>query len=437
MTAQNLKTILIAVAVCLFCYVNAARMRKVGDLGLVMDLIDEQFVDESNNRQLYNAAMKGIFDSLDPYSGYVPPEKLGSFQAYFDQEFGGLGISVDGPPRIDRLTVIAAVYNSPAYREGIKPGDVIIQINSEPVGDTKVEELTPKLRGVIGTQVQLTIEREGEPRPLEFNITRGRIEVESVVGDHRTMDGRWEHRMQANRNIGYFRIELFGEKTSQELKRGLESMASDCKGVILDLRDNSGGLLIAATEICDMFLNDGEIVKTQGRHGRVDDQFTAEPGEVIGHEIPIVVIINDQSASASEVLAACLQDRKRAVVVGVRSYGKGSVQNVIPLEGGTAAMRLTTAYYYPPSGRLIHRRKDAKPEDTWGVHPNEGCVVEIDEEGTTKLIQRIRRRSDPMQMAKELESHPNEDSSLSDDPQLQRALEIVQSNSKVHTDTQP
>lgn len=429
MTNFNFRLLGVVFVVCLFCYGNAVRFRKLGDLGLVMDLIDQQYVAESKPNDLYQAAMRGLVDSLDPYSGYISQESLKPFQSMLEQEFGGLGISLDGPPRRDQLTIISTLYDSPAFRAGLKPGDVILQVDGVEVAKKTFQESSQLLRGKVGTVAKLLIQKAGDEQPVTVDVTRAMIEVESVLGDRRLADGRWEHRMQAAPNIGYFRIELFGEKTSSELEKSITNIKEDCKGIVLDLRDNSGGLLESATTICDMFLSDGEIVSTKGRSDIVDQVYSAQEGVILPNEIPIVVLINENSASASEVLAACLQDRCRATIVGSRSFGKGSVQNVIPLEGGKAAMRLTTAYYYPPNGRRIHRLKDAKIEDEWGVKPNEGHEVNVDEDAVQKLLDRYRKRADPTLMNQETENGggaPTEnDPSLSSDPQLLHAVNLI------------
>lgn len=429
MTNFNFRLLGVVFVVCLFCYGNAVRFRKLGDLGLVMDLIDQQYVAESKPNDLYQAAMRGLVDSLDPYSGYISQESLKPFQSMLEQEFGGLGISLDGPPRRDQLTIISTLYDSPAFRAGLKPGDVILQVDGVEVAKKTFQESSQLLRGKVGTVAKLLIQKAGDEQPVTVDVTRAMIEVESVLGDRRLADGRWEHRMQAAPNIGYFRIELFGEKTSSELEKSITNIKEDCTGIVLDLRDNSGGLLESATTICDMFLSEGEIVSTKGRSDIVDQVYSAQQGVILPNEIPIVVLINENSASASEVLAACLQDRCRATVVGSRSFGKGSVQNVIPLEGGKAAMRLTTAYYYPPNGRRIHRLKDAKIEDEWGVKPNEGHEVNVDEDAIQKLLDRYRKRADPTLMNQETEKGsgaPTEnDPSLASDPQLLHAVNLI------------
>jgi carboxyl-terminal processing protease len=441
MTSHNIKLLFLVLVVCAFCYGKAQKNRDLGDLSLAMDIIEQEYIEKPSREKLYQAAMKGMIDSLDPYSAYIPVESLKPFQAVFDQEFGGLGVSLDGPPRRERLTVVATVFDSPAYRAGILPGDVILKIDDFDSEKEEVENVSTRMRGREGTEVTLTIERAGAPEPLRVAITRAKIEVESVLGDRRRMDGKWEFKMEADERIAYFRVELFGEKTTSELESAIRQVSGQCKAIVIDLRDNTGGLLNAATEICDMFLNDGEMVSTLGRDRRVDEVYSAKQGTALPDSVPIAVLINEHSASASEVLAACLQDRCRATIVGTRSYGKGSVQNVIPLDAGMAAMRLTTARYYPPSGRNIHREKDAKPEETWGVMPDSGCEVKLNDEAFKKLVERVRKRSDPIAngMSTNAEKEPtddavqnqeNSDPSLPDDPQLQKAVQVLQGKLK-------
>ncbi|MFY8199290.1 MAG: S41 family peptidase, partial [Pirellula staleyi] len=298
-----------------------------------------------------------------------------------------------------------------------------------------VEDVSKKLRGREGTSVNLKLERLNEPDPVVITVVRARIEVESVLGDRRRLDGKWEYRMEEDPRIAYMRVELFGEKTTEELRRAIASISKDSQALIIDLRDNTGGLLNSATDVCDMFLDEGQMVSTRGRGDRLDQSYDAKKGTELSNSIPIVVLINEHSASASEVVAACLQDRCRATVVGNRSFGKGSVQNVIPLDAGLAAMRLTTAYYYPPSGRLIHRKPSAKEDDIWGVHPDDGCEVKLDEKAFIKLIERFRKRSDPIVNGSGKSNEPfseqtdgaseHVDSTIVDDPQLLKAVEVL------------
>lgn len=428
MLTANLKILGIIIVICAFCYGNAARYRKVGDLGLVMDLIEHQYVDESKSEDLYNAAMKGMVGSLDPYSGFVPPSSIVSFRSVLEQEFGGLGVSLDGPPRRDRYTVVSALFDSPAYRAGIKPGDVILEVDGQRVEGIEFEQLTSRLRGKEGTKVKLLLQRGNETEPFSVDVIRDIIEVESVLGDQRKPDGSWDYRLAIDPSIAYLRIELFGEKTHEELKKAIQGLGK-VNGLIIDLRDNSGGLLESAITICDYFLDEGIIVETKGRQAADRETFYAKPGVLVPKDLPITILVNQNSASASEIMAACLQDNCRAKVVGMRTFGKGSVQNVIPLDGGRAALRLTTAYYFPPSGKMIHRRKGAELKDSWGVKPDPGYEVDLDADDLEALIERLRRRSDPANYVDptDLEMAPEvRDPTISADPQLKKAVELLQ-----------
>lgn len=244
--------------------------------------------------------------------------------------------------------------------------------------------------------------------------------------------------MQANPKIAYLRVEIFGEKTTNELRTALASIRDQASGVIIDLRDNAGGLLPTATDICDMFLEDGVIVSTAGRDGVLESTRKATAGVELPDSTPIVVLVNDMSASASEVTAACLQDRLRATIIGERTFGKGSVQNVIELEGGKAALRLTSAHYYPPSGRNIHKRPKSTEEDEWGVMPNKDLALPLNEEQKKSVYERLRDRGNPLRKREidslgigdhvgnsEPEVLLKRDPSLSKDPQLVRAIEYL------------
>lgn len=393
MPHKNLKVLAIVVLVCLLCFGNAVRYRVTRDIGLAMAIIDSAHVEPTDSQKLYEAAMTGMMKSLDPHSSYIAAQRLPTFQSVFEQHFGGLGVSLDGPPRRPRLTVLTTLFNSPAFKAGLRPGDVIASVDGQAVDGWTVDKVSDKLRGKVGTSVTLTIDRDGDS--FEKTILRARIDVESVVGDRRRDDGSWDFLMQADPRIAYFRIEIFGEKTAAELQKAIQSCMPQPRAIILDLRDNNGGLLTAATQICDMFLDDGLIVRTQGRNRSHDEEVLAQKGTLVPDAVPIAILLNEQSASASEVVAACLKDRGRAFIVGNRSFGKGSVQNVIPIEGGRAALRLTTAYYYPPSGRRINRHTSPDGEETWGVDPDDGCQIDLTDEQLTKAIERFRQRSSP------------------------------------------
>jgi len=435
MSEKSLKLLTIGLLLCLACYFNAARYRPVRDVAYALDTISDSYVDPVSKSELKNAALEGILDSLDPYSSYVSEEKLQRFNSVFEQRFAGLGVQVEGPPSRPAITIIATLFNSPAYRAGLLPGDLILQIDGIDVRNTDTAEVSKKISGAVGTQVRLGIDRSGEK--LDILAKREFIDVESVTGNRRRPDGTWEFQLQAAPKIAYLHANIFGEKTALEIETALDSLKGKIDAVILDLRDNGGGLLQSAVEICDLFLEDGRIVSTQGRGKTTLESLDATPGTVVPMSVPIAVIINSNSASASEVVAACLKDRQRAIVVGQRSYGKGNVQSVIPVEGGKAAIRFTTAYYFPPSGQRIHKRPRDTDADQWGVLPSPGAEVLLTQEQLELATQRMRRQGDPLRNGIQPENplsnneDPN-DEQLRNDLQLSKAIELLQARIEEH-----
>jgi len=435
MSEKSLKLLTIGLLACLACYFNAARYRPVRDVAYALDTISDSYVDPVSKSELKNAALEGILDSLDPYSSYVSEEKLQRFNSVFEQRFAGLGVQVEGPPSRPAITIIARIFNSPAYRAGLLPGDLILQIDGIDVRNMDTAEVSKKISGAVGTQVRLGIDRSGEK--LDILAKREFIDVESVTGNRRRPDGTWEFQLQAAPKIAYLHANIFGEKTALEIETALDSLKGKIDAVILDLRDNGGGLLQSAVEICDLFLEDGRIVSTQGRGKTTLESLDATPGTVVPMSVPIAVIINSNSASASEVVAACLKDRQRAIVVGQRSYGKGNVQSVIPVEGGKAAIRFTTAYYFPPSGQRIHKRPRDTDADQWGVLPSPGAEVLLTQEQLELATQRMRRQGDPLRNGIQPENplsnneDPN-DEQLRNDLQLSKAVELLQARIGEH-----
>ncbi len=425
MSSGNLKWFCIVVLVSVFCHGNAKSLSGVRDLALVMNIVDQVYVEPTDTKKLYQAAMSGMLRSLDTNTSYIAQEQLSSFESIFEQEFGGLGLALDGPPVRPELTVVSTIFNSPAFRAGVRPGDVISRIDGEDVRTWTTQAVAPKLRGREGTSVRVEIARDGQG--FEKLLTRELIEIESVLGDRRRENGSWEFLLQEDPRIAYLRIELFGEKTVDEFKKAIENCSPRPQGLIIDLRDNSGGLLLAAAQICDLFLDDGPIVTTKGRDQRIDEQLTAVAGTILPNDTRIAILINENSASASEILAGCLKDRGRAMIVGTRSFGKGSVQNVIPIEGGKAAIRLTTAYYYPPSGRRIHRKNQTNGQE-WGIDPSDGCEVSISDEQLAATVERFRRKSYPAPVVSQepIGTATESDTSIEVDPQLKLAFEKIE-----------
>jgi len=306
----------------------------------IFDRIRSSYVEEVDDKTLLQYAINGMLTNLDPHSDYLLPEDFTDLQENTTGKFGGLGIEVgveDG-----YIKVISPIDDTPAQKAGIKAGDLIITLDNEPVRDMSLGDAVERMRGEPGTDITLNIRREGEKEILEFVLTRAEIKIASVRGE------------ALSKGIGYLRITQFQEKSGIELNKEIEKLKAsegELKGLILDLRNNPGGVLDAAVEICDAFMDSGLIVYTEGRMDESDLRYSATHNTV-AKDIPLVVLINGGSASASEIVAGALQDHHRAVILGTQSFGKGSVQSVLPI-AGDKAIKLTTARYYTPSGRSI------------------------------------------------------------------------------------
>jgi len=388
MPLRNLVALFLMAALSLLCRCKADRNRYASTVSEAMDLITYHYLEDVEYRDLYENAMRGMAGGLDPYSSYISPADYARFQEDLDQEFGGIGILVEFNRETKRLVVMSPLFDTPATRAGIRAGDVILAIDDQDTSGLSFRDAVELIRGKPGEPVRLSILHPGEQTPVEVDVLRAIIPIESVLGDGRTADGKWDFQLQDDPRITYIRLINFGENTVSELSHVLQGRQTDA--LILDLRDNAGGLLDAAVGICNMFLNDGTIVTIRGRDGEVQRTFAADGSPLVPSRLPVVVLINHFSASASEIVAACLQDHQRAKVIGQRSWGKGTVQNVLPLEGGHAALKLTTASYWRPSGKNIHRLSDAKDEDEWGVRPDPGFEVVLTDEQADQVRQRRR-----------------------------------------------
>lgn len=437
MPPRNLNVILITVCVATLCYFTQRRARTAMMVGDALELINNYYVDPVDDEQLLIAAMNGMTSELDEHSEYIPIQDYESFQDSINQEFAGIGIFVEQPEPGSPVRVVTPLVGSPALKAGVRPGDLIIRVDDVDVSSMDLPEVSQRLKGPINTLVSLSVRRDdGE---FDLSVTRDTIPLPSVIGDHRDENDRWVYRLADDPTIAYVRLTSFGEKTVAETAQVLVDLDNDFRGLVLDLRGNGGGLLQAAADVSDMFLDRGKIVSTRIRGGKAEDEFHAQPGTLVDHGKPIAVLINGNSASASEIVAACLQDYGRAVVVGTRSYGKGTVQNILPLQYGRSALRLTVARYYRPNGENIHRSKDATEEDQWGVSPDEGLEIELDEETIERLAQRWQEASYPAMAAtprgaesdgsdgqpEQDTGQPAQDSGLSLDPQLKRAVEYL------------
>ena len=313
--------------------------KKIDLFSEVLNKINKQYVEEVDQGEAMDSAINGVLQSLDPYSAYMTPEMFKSMATETSGEFGGLGIEVGMEAGV--VKVISPIDNSPASEAGIKPGDYIVKINNTQVQGKSLSEAVDLMRGPVGSDIQITIRRIGEKKALNFTITRQIIEVSSVKTEIK------------QDNVGYIRLTSFNENSSDQIKKEINKFKKnkDIEHYILDLRNNPGGLLSQAIKISDFFLQSGEIVSTKGRKDNENRKWFAKKGDIINNKT-IVVLINYGSASASEIVAGSLKDHKRAILIGQRTYGKGSVQSIIPLNNN-GAIRLTVSKYYLPSGDSI------------------------------------------------------------------------------------
>jgi len=356
-------------------------------------IIKENHVEQVSMKDLIYGALNGMTKSLDPFSSFFTPKQYESFRQETEGEFGGVGIEI-GMEK-GRPVVISPIEGTPAFRAGIKAGDVILEVNGEDTSNMSLIDVVQRIRGKVGTKVQLTIYRKGMEKPMKIELERALIKIESV---------KWT----TLGDVGYIKLSQFNENVSVQVERALKELASQrVKGVILDLRNDPGGLLSEAVNVADLFLPEGRlVVYTRSRNGETQKYF-ARRKPVVPDELPVIVLINKGSASASEIVAGALQDYKRAVILGEKSFGKASVQNIIPLEDGSA-LKLTVAHYYTPLGRLIHNK---------GIVPD--VQVAMDENQEEALQEAIRQ--------KRLEGKNGLILLPEKDPQLSKAIELIRS----------
>jgi carboxyl-terminal processing protease len=354
-----------------------------------LDQVERNYVKDVSRRELMEAAIHGVLNKLDPYSNYISPEDIGRFKTSVENQFGGIGVQIG--TENGQLKIISPLIGTPAYRAGLESGDLILEVDGKSTEDIPIDEAVKRLKGEAGTKVTLTVRHLGSPNKETVTITRELVHVETVLSDRRKVDDSWDFMFDRDKHIGYVRISAFSRDTAQDLKKALVELQNDgIKGLILDLRFNPGGLLTSAIEVSDLFVTKGRIVSTKGRNTAERVWEAQADGTFDGFKM--AVLVNHYSASASEIVSACLQDNQRAVVIGERTWGKGSVQNVIELEGGKSALKLTTASYHRPNGKNIHRFPDAKDVDEWGVMPDDGYEVKLNGFQTGRLIDYRRQR---------------------------------------------
>lgn len=390
--------------------------------------VDRNYVKQVDRRKLAEAALKGMMEELDPYSNYIAPDDLQRFSSTIEQEFGGIGIQVSMDPTSRRLTVMTPLPGTPAYRAGLRPGDSIREIEGKTTENMTLDTAVKMLKGKPGDPVTLKIMHLGESKPIDVKLVRAVIHVATILGDSYKSDDSWDFMIDKSNKIAYIRLTTFSRDSAEELKTALQDLQeAGMKGLILDLRFNPGGLLVAATEISDFFLETGKIVSTKGRNTQERVVYARREGTF--SNFPMVILVNHFSASASEIVSAALQDHKRAVIIGERTWGKGSVQNVINLESGKSALKLTTASYHRPSGKNIHRFPGAKDTDEWGVMPNDGFTVKMSTAEMQKYLE-LRRQRDILGKTEPLKPELT-------DPQLAKGLEYLRSQLKIEAPAVP
>jgi carboxyl-terminal processing protease len=432
MTRRNLYLLLFALAFCVLCLARAEKNPYARYLSESFTAIDDGSLERVPAEELFDTAVTSMVGTLnkrgDANSQFIPAEHAEPFVSEMRQEFGGIGVRIAWQGEPPQLTVVGPPEpGSPAFDAKIQPGDRIIAIDDVPMSEIVaggMDKPLLRLRGVPGSSVRLTIERDGAAQPLSMELVREIIVVQSVIGDRRQADGAWDFFLPDAPGTAYVRVTSFGDKTVDELTTVLAALAHEgMQSLVLDLRDNAGGVLDAAVGVCDLFLKEGApIVEIRGRDGELMERFTAS-GKGKYTQLPIAVLVNGDSASAAEIVAACLQDNKRAVVIGERSFGKGTVQHAILIEPGRTRkswLKLTSASYWRPSGANIHRTSDAPANGTWGVSPDEGFEVKLDDAARAALRKaRFERDVDVSDKAKPI-----------GDAALKRAVKYLRESSK-------
>ena len=383
--------------------------RELNLFGDVFERVRADYVERPDDSKLVESAINGMLAGLDPHSSYMDPKSFRDMQVQPRGEFGGLGIKVTMEDGL--VKVVAPIDDTPAAKAGVMANDVITHLDDEAVQGLTLNQAVDKMRGPVNTKIKLTIMRKGADKPIEVTIVRDIIRVKSV---------RWH---PEGGDVGYIRITQFNEQTTDGLKQAINDLnaqlgADKIKGYVVDLRNNPGGLLDQAISVSDTFLEKGEIVSTRGRNPEETQRFNARPGDMTKGK-PVIVLINGGSASASEIVAGALQDHKRATLIGTRSFGKGSVQTIIPLGAGNGALRLTTARYYTPSGRSI-QAKGISPDIEVLQEVPDNLKAQTDSKGEASLRGHLKAEG-----AEETGSQSYVPPNESDDKAIKMALDLL------------
>ena len=428
MPVRNLFVIALAIIVSVMCYSTASRNRYANLFAEAVETIESKALQQIPTRKLFNYAMDGMTAQLDGHSHYITDQKFRIFNEELKQEFGGVGMYVDNDPSNGKLTILAPIPGTPAFESGIRAGDEIVEIEGMSTAEMQRSKAIELIRGPRGKPVTVVISRKGERQT--HKLVREFIHEPSVHGDFRESDGKWIYRLKEYPNIGYIRLLQFGSKSADEMRAALKEIGEDVDALVFDLRNNSGGILDGAIQICDLFLEPAKpIVSTRGRNNVLLSEYFSRENHTFPADKPVVILINRESASASEIVAACLQDHRRAILVGENSWGKGTVQHVIPIENGKSALKLTTQSYWRPSGANIDRyAQEAVKSGQWGVSPNDEMAMELSEE---EIFDNRRRRSlldlRGLIDANEIKQRDEDKLTETADKPLQRAIKYLRS----------
>jgi len=395
MPQRNFVILLVALAAAFACYVRGEQDPYARYVARSFGEIESGALVRVPNEELFNSALEAMVDLLhqrgDEHSQFIPSDDADSYQTEMRQQFGGIGVRIRFLGNPPELTVVGAPNRgSPAARADIRANDRLLKIDGQSTVDMNMTEVLHLMRGQPGEMLKLLIRHTNVDHPEVKELVREVITVDSILGDRRSADGGWEYRLQSDPRIAQVRVTTFGNKTADELEHVLTRLTSEgVEAVVLDLRDDAGGSLDAAVAICDMLLpGRKQIVETRGRDDVLDQQYVSS-GRGKFAKLPLAVLVNSGSASASEIVAACLQDNDRAVVFGERSYGKGTVQKLIPVESGHSLLKLTSAKYRRPNGKNIQRMPNANGQEDWGVSPNSGREVPLSDD-EVKAYKRYR-----------------------------------------------
>jgi carboxyl-terminal processing protease len=426
MSQRNLVILWLATAVSYACYVRGEQNPYSRHVSSGLAAIDQGSLERIPSRELFDGAMRGMVRVLerhgDEHSQFLNDEESDPLRSEIRQQFGGIGVRlriVGDPPRL--IIAIPPDAGTPAARADLRAGDHILAIDDSSTEKLAMDEVIGLMRGEPGSSVRLTIQHEHETAPRTLEVVREIIEIESIFGDTRGPDGKWNFQLPADPRIAHLRIVMFGDRTALEFAHAIEkSQAGGARAVVMDLRGNSGGALEAAVAVCDLLLPaDRTVVETRGRDGELRRRYeTSGSGRYLN--LPLAIVVNRDSASAAEIVAACLQDHQRAVIVGERSFGKGTVQQLVPL-ANNSLLKLTWASFWRPSGVNLHRMRDTPENGSWGVMPDIGLELRLSDEDLEAYV-KYRSKRDLGDAAYLVEASQIDGDSNSDNAFIDRQL---------------